>query len=288
CGKPILPVITDGPYTLFKRTRVIYGDPIYLSDYFTGENPTGEDVVRLNEIVYEKVKKLKRRLDTLSREDKERTTFFDKLNWDFGRIVTFTFNLGLKIRVHCTDKKKTALKTKGAYVIVANHIGLFDPINIICVFYRRRIRILTASVVFENKKFRETMMTKLGCIRLDRDKNDVASFKKCIKSLDEGYPLLVFPEGHIVKGGERSDYKSGAGLLSAMTGAPILPVYIKKREHWYNRTNVYVGDVTHLEGAGGMPAMTMLEEYNKTIAAKIDALRVKAENDEKKRNFNKT
>ena len=280
-GKPIVPIISDGNYGLFKRVRTIWGEPIYLSDYYKGENPTGEDVERLNKIVHDKVKKLKRKLEKIKQDEKNRTTFFDKMHWDGGRIVTFTFNLGLKIKVHGAGKRSEKLKRKGSYIIAANHVGLFDPVTIICTFWRRRIRMMTASVVFENKKFREKMMTKLGCIRVDREINDVDSFKRCIFSLNEGFPLLIFPEGHIVRDGETAQYKSGAALMSCMTGAPILPVYIKKRDSKAQRTHVYIGDYLTLEEGGAMPKMTKLKEYNDVIADAILKLQEKAEQDGK-------
>ena len=277
-GKPIIPVITDGSYGLFKRARVIYGEPIYLYDYYSGDNPTGEDIKRLNEIVFNKVKKLRRKLEKLKQEEKDRTTFFKKLEWDSGRIVTFLFNIGLRVKVHGAGERKQKLKRKGRYIIAANHIDLFDPLKIICTFWRRRIRMMTADVVFENKKFREKMMTKLGCIKVRREANDVDSFKRCIYSLEEGFPLLIFPEGHIVKNEDNVEYKSGAALLAAMTDSPVLPIYIKKREKWYKRTHVYLGDFIELGEGGEMPKMTKLKDYNDMIAAAMEKLRQEAEN----------
>ena len=60
---PIIPVIIDGQFGLFKRSHVIIGKKIYLSDYCTSLNPTKEEILALNDIVYKKCLALKEDLD---------------------------------------------------------------------------------------------------------------------------------------------------------------------------------------------------------------------------------
>ena len=61
---PIIPVITDGQYGLFKRVHLIIGKPIDLWDYCTSEDPTKEEIMALNDIVYKKCLELQRELET--------------------------------------------------------------------------------------------------------------------------------------------------------------------------------------------------------------------------------
>ncbi|MBO4572592.1 MAG: 1-acyl-sn-glycerol-3-phosphate acyltransferase [Clostridia bacterium] len=272
-GKPIIPIVTDGVYHLFKRTRVIVGERIYLSDYYKGDNPSAEDIEALNKLVFDKVKKLRRKIERNRSIEKNKLTALDKLSWDFGRIVTFTFNLGLRIRVRCADKKRSSLKLKGAFIIASNHTDLFDPVTLICVFWRRRIRALTAIDVFEGKILREYFMTKLGCIGLNREIDDIDAFKRCIDTLESGIPLMIFPEGHIVKGGIGTEkLKSGAALMAAMTGVPVVPVFIKKRKSRFKMTHVYVGEPFTVGSGGKMPEIGELSEYDSKILGAIEAL----------------
>lgn len=60
---PIVPVVTDGNYGLFKRTHVMIGKKIYLSDYIKTEKYTKEDVTRLNTVVREKMLDLRDQLE---------------------------------------------------------------------------------------------------------------------------------------------------------------------------------------------------------------------------------
>ena len=59
---PIIPVITDGNYGLFKRVHLIIGEPIYLGDAITSENPSREEIMSLNAQVYQKCLELQEQL----------------------------------------------------------------------------------------------------------------------------------------------------------------------------------------------------------------------------------
>lgn len=60
---PIIPVISDGNYGLFKRLHVIIGEPIDLADHFPGGAFTQEDLERVNEMIYQHVLQLRSLLD---------------------------------------------------------------------------------------------------------------------------------------------------------------------------------------------------------------------------------
>ena len=62
---PIVPIITDGNYGFFKRAHIIIGKPINLWDYCKSENPSREEIVTLNEMVYNKALALRSQLKEL-------------------------------------------------------------------------------------------------------------------------------------------------------------------------------------------------------------------------------
>ena len=82
----------------------------------------------------------------------------------------------------------------------------------------------------------------MGAIRVDRDIADIEAVKKCVGVLKEGHILLVFPQGGITEGEEIASAKSGAVLMALQSKTPMIPIYIKKREHWYSTTYVVIGD----------------------------------------------
>ncbi len=56
---PIIPVYTDGRYGITKRTRVVIGAPLYLSEYVDQTLPEEENLDRLTKILQDKVYALK-------------------------------------------------------------------------------------------------------------------------------------------------------------------------------------------------------------------------------------
>lgn len=60
---PIVPIYTDGNYGIFKRTRVIIGESIYLKEYCNTENPSPEEIEALTVLLKDRVYALKDELE---------------------------------------------------------------------------------------------------------------------------------------------------------------------------------------------------------------------------------
>ena len=62
---PIIPIVTDGRYSFFKRARIIVGREIHLSDYITseGRTPTREELDTVNDIIFRHVLELREELE---------------------------------------------------------------------------------------------------------------------------------------------------------------------------------------------------------------------------------
>ena len=69
---PVIPVITDGNYGWKKRTHVIIGKPIRLSDYCPYASPNREQISELNRIVREKCLELQEELHRRIEAEKKR------------------------------------------------------------------------------------------------------------------------------------------------------------------------------------------------------------------------
>lgn len=69
---PIIPVMIDGNYGVFKRSHLIIGEPIDLNDYCTSLNPSREEIMALNKMVEEKARALKADLDMRIERDKNK------------------------------------------------------------------------------------------------------------------------------------------------------------------------------------------------------------------------
>lgn len=272
-GAPIVPVVTDGNYGLFKRTRVIIGKKIYLREYCNSSNPTKEEIEKLNLMVTKKINELRNKIQEKKDIEKTRLNIFSKLAWDFGRIISFILNIGFKIKIHYHAKK---IKIKGNYLIVANHETFLDPVKLICIFWKRRIRILTASEVYGKSKSKRFLLNHMGCVEINRQISDITSFKKCINILKDKGVVVLFPEGHLSKDGSIDAFKSGAVLMAALTCTPILPIYISKRTNVFKRTHVYFGEPLKLNFENNkMPSIDQLNEYSHQLYNSITELKMK-------------
>jgi len=62
-NRPIIPVVVDGNYGVFKRSHVMIGEPIYLSELEFDDLPAKERFEAMNEAVYQEVLSLKTALE---------------------------------------------------------------------------------------------------------------------------------------------------------------------------------------------------------------------------------
>lgn len=114
-----------------------------------------------------------------------------------------------------------------SYVVVANHLSLFD----IWVLYGyldldvrwvakqevRRIPVLGAACVM------------LGHVFIDRSHPDkaIASIKAAQDTIRDGTCMLFFPEGTRSRNGQLQPFKKGAFKVATEMGLPVLPVMIQ-------------------------------------------------------------
>ena len=164
---------------------------------------------------------------------------------DLGRIIYFIADIiFFRIKKLDADGKKFTAKINGGAVICANHIDFLDPFIIGCAFKTRRVFFLAAEAVM-NKKILAPLLKGIGCIKIDRNISDIEAIRKSISVLKDGRILAMFPEGGIHRDKEIDSVKSGAALIAIRAGVPIIPMYTKKRKHWYNRRTVIVGSAVN-------------------------------------------
>lgn len=132
-------------------------------------------------------------------------------------------------------------KIRGGAIFAMNHVGFADPFVVSVCFWYRRVFYLAAETVMQGK-LRSLLLKGTGCIKIDRNISDLEAVKKCIGILKEGRTLAIFPQGGLTADGESVEVKSGAVLMALQAGVPIIPMYSPRREHWYRRKVVVIGD----------------------------------------------
>jgi 1-acyl-sn-glycerol-3-phosphate acyltransferase len=91
------------------------------------------------------------------------------------------------------------------------------------------------------------------------------------KRLEEGFWVLVFPEGTRVAPGKSRRYKPGGAYLAAQTGVPVVPVAHNAGEFWRRRAFLkYPGTVTVSIGPAIDSAGLSTEEINRRVEEWIE------------------
>ncbi len=126
------------------------------------------------------------------------------------------------------------------YILIANHNSLLDPMLVAWKCYRYQIRFLGKKELVKNPLLR-WLFQKLLMIDVDRHNMDMAALRACLKTLREGHPLGVFPEGTRHKDGVMEHMESGIAMIALRSGAKLLPAYITGKPKLFRRTHVYYG-----------------------------------------------
>ena len=212
---------------------------------------------------------------------------FDPKMW-FHDFVKFTGMLpvliDLRLKRVYLDKKPKGL-FKGKYLISANHASFIDPIIIMNAFWSRRV-CFVATKQFFIKKFWKIVFRGFGCIEIDKEAPTLKTFNEVGEKLARGHLVSVFPEGHVTNDTELHALKSGIVMMAVMNEAPILPIYIVKREKRIKRQIVMIGEKINPADymAGVMPSIDEINNISNILLEKEKELKDKYESlKEKKR-----
>lgn len=145
------------------------------------------------------------------------------------------------IKIKCNDKEK--LKSLRGKIVVANHPSLIDVVILVskiphsvCVVKRGLFKNFFTRIVIQNVYLPNDMETE----EFMKTANDI---------LNDGYNIIIFPEGTRTIANRPIRMHRGFAYLHAKYGHPIQPIVIKnnppilgKGKPWYdigNRTSVY-------------------------------------------------
>jgi 1-acyl-sn-glycerol-3-phosphate acyltransferase/long-chain acyl-CoA synthetase len=120
---------------------------------------------------------------------------------------------------------------RGPMLLCGNHTSHLDAPAILAALPRDLA--LTASTaaakdVFGDHPWRNAVSRlTTGSIAIQREADFAKGLRALENVLDQGRPLVLFPEGKRSSSGELLPFKPGAAMLSIRSGAPIVPVWIE-------------------------------------------------------------
>lgn len=119
---------------------------------------------------------------------------------------------------------KKELKDKPV-IFVSNHLGHIDGAFLGAVLGSYKPYMLVAKDWYDKKGIGK-LIKLCRTIPIDRYGADAVWYEQALQHIRNGSSVIIFPEGFTSKDGIIKEFKPGAALLSAVTGAPIVPLAI--------------------------------------------------------------
>lgn len=116
----------------------------------------------------------------------------------------------------------------GPVLVIANHASHLDTPSILRALpagLRRRAAVAAAADYFYRWRFVGALMSLvLGTFPFSREGAVRASLVRCGELVDDGWSVIIYPEGTRSTSGAMAPYRSGIGLLVEELGVPVVPV----------------------------------------------------------------
>lgn len=140
------------------------------------------------------------------------------------------------------DKSLKKLAKKHPFVFVANHTNYYDGAFAGMVLSRFKTYVLVAKDQLEKSYGKFIKLTHH--VQVDRYAPDADWYIEATEVIKSGKSMLIFPEGGVARDGVMKDFKPGAALLAATTGAAIVPcaIYGKYDMVFGKRQRLVIGE----------------------------------------------
>lgn len=186
-----------------------------------------------------------------------------------AKAITKVF-IKLFFRVELVNRDK--IPSSGPALLCANHNTLLDMFFLGCNI-DRWIYWMAKEELFRNP-VSAYIMRGLGAFRVKRGTGDVSSVKSAYKLLEEGKIVGIFPHGTRIKPQNRkaAGIKSGAALIAANTGVPIIPAAVCGSYRVFSRMRVIYGDPFKIDKNDKKLTKEELAEISKDIIGKVNLL----------------
>ena len=126
-------------------------------------------------------------------------------------------------------------------LLCANHSSAIDPILLILALARDYPLRIMAKQQLLRLPVVGPFLRRMGVFPVDRGNSDIGAVKTAIRSLKEGWNLLIFPEGTRVRKPGTVAVKGGAAMIAIRSGVKLLPVFIGREKKIFSRVPIIFG-----------------------------------------------
>ena len=170
--------------------------------------------------------------------------------WLLFTMIQYVLKAIFKIlyRVSVTGLHK--VPRKGKYILCSNHISYLDPVLVGA--YIPRFTYFMAKKELFSVSFLSNLVTYLNAFPISRDNVDRKIFNTSLNILKNENVLMLFPEGTRSTDGIILDGKKGVGLISLLSGAPIIPIALSgsnkiiqkpRKRIFFPKIKIIIGDI---------------------------------------------
>jgi 1-acyl-sn-glycerol-3-phosphate acyltransferase len=146
----------------------------------------------------------------------------------FPRFTAVVFRSILMLVTRVKVEGRENIPAAGPVLVICNHTSNVDGPALLAYFVPAMGR--RAAWLGKEEALRWPVIGRAiranGVIGIRRGAGDLEAFRLVKQKLDEGGPLVIFPEGTRSKDGALQAAKEGATVLALRSGAPILPIAI--------------------------------------------------------------
>jgi 1-acyl-sn-glycerol-3-phosphate acyltransferase len=125
-------------------------------------------------------------------------------------------------------------------IFAANHASHIDTpllLTTLPVEYRHRTIVAAASDYFFDRTWKSVLWSfALAAIPIERTKINRSSADTAASLLEDGWNLVIFPEGGRSPDGWTQPFRGGAAYLARRTGRAVVPVYLHGTRHVLPKT----------------------------------------------------
>lgn len=143
-----------------------------------------------------------------------------------GATRTWGQNVTKKMNLNITVEGQTSLP-EGPVVFASNHQGYADIVAFCVAVQNKQFGFLAKKDLFDLPVFGR-WIKRVRSVFLERDdaRASLKAIEQGIEYLEEGFSLVVFPEGTRSKGSEMGEFKKGSLRLATKLGLPVIPITI--------------------------------------------------------------
>jgi 1-acyl-sn-glycerol-3-phosphate acyltransferase len=172
-------------------------------------------------------------------------------------------------RVKVIDRHK--VPQEGPALLCASHNTMLDMF-FLGFRLKRWIYWMAKEELFRNP-LAAYILKKLGAFPVRRGTADISSIKNAYKLLEENKIVGIFPQGTRIKSSKRTyPVKSGAVMIAANAGVPIIPATVCGTYRIFSKIRVIFGDPYYIENKGDKLSKEELSKISKDIMSKVYSL----------------